>query len=257
MKNAFIILSGGPSTYDPKDPELHDQSWDNFVTPPLLRSNGGALHDPTTEEVHWLVYEPAYKARWASDSASQKTAPTQYQHTVDIKTRHKRLNYLDLLKGRAMDRGWRYKEISPAQGFWDYINKLKGTKVSRVWFYGHARDDLWLSLNHHSSNHVAVAPVSDAILNRDDIKKIAAFSFVPQKTATHPHKFFGCNTKAFAEKWASALSVVAEGSSGKVGFEKIHENAGKVILSPAARWYQYSKASAPRLLLSKAGEQVD
>ncbi|NNB97681.1 hypothetical protein HI113_27660 [Corallococcus exiguus] len=257
MKNAFILLSGGPSIYDPKDPDRHDQSWDNFVTPPLLRANKGALHDPKTEDVHWLVYEDAYRERWSSDVASQKSAPTQYQHTVDIKIRHNRLNYLDLLKARAKDRGWKYEGISPAQGFWDYINKLKGTKVSRVWFYGHARDDLWLSLNHRASDHVAIAPDSDAILTCTDIKKIAAFSFVPQKAATHPHKFFGCNTKAFAETWATTLTVFAEGSSGKVGFEKIHERGGKVRLSAGAQWYQYSKTSAPRLLHSKAGEEVD
>ncbi|NRD56455.1 hypothetical protein [Corallococcus exiguus] len=256
MKNAFIILSGGPSTYDPKDPELHDQSWDNFVTAPLLRSNGGSLHDPKTEDVHWLIYEPAYKDRWTSDLAGQKSAPTQYGHTVKIKNRHK-LNYLDHLKSGAKDRGWKYAGISTAQGFWEYINKLKGTKVSRVWFYGHARDDLWLSLNHRASDHVAVSPDSDAILTSDDIKKLAPFSFVPRKAATHPHKFFGCNTKVFAEKWANTLLVFAEGSSGKVGFEKIHERGGKVRLSAGAQWYQYSKASAPRLLHLKAGEEVD
>ncbi|MBN8226941.1 hypothetical protein JYK02_05385 [Corallococcus macrosporus] len=256
MKNAFIILSGGPSTYDPKDPELHDQSWDNFVTAPLLRSNGGTLHDPKTEDVHWLIFEPAYKDRWTSDLASQTSAPTQYGHTLKIKNRHK-LNYLDHLRSGAKDRGWKYVGLSTAQGFWDYINKLKGTKVSRVWFYGHARDDLWLSLNHRASDHVAVSPDSDAILSCEDIKKIAAFSFVPQKAATHPHKFFGCNTKAFAEKWANALSVFAEGASEKVDFRKIHANGGMVTLSAGALWYQHVKASAPRLLHSKTGEQVD
>jgi hypothetical protein len=257
LKNVFIILSGGPSTYDPKDKELHDQSWDNFVTPPLLRSKSAALHDPKTEEVHWLIYEPAYKDRWASDSASQKTTPTQYQHTVTIKTKHKRSSYLDLLKTRASERDWKYEEISSAQGFWNHINNLKGTKVSRVWFYGHARYDLWLSLDHDPNNHEAVSPAdSNAIVNRDDIKKLAAFSFVPQRTAAYPHKFFGCNTKSFAEKWAHVLSVYAEGASGKVDFEKIHDTAGRVILSSGAQWYQCSKAGAPRLLLSKAGDQV-
>ncbi|WP_147446855.1 hypothetical protein [Corallococcus sp. CA047B] len=256
MKSAFIILSGGPSKYNPKDPDRHDQSWDNFVTPPLLRSSGAELHDPATEDVHWLVYEPAYKDRWDSDTTHQKSAPTQHQHTVDIKTKRKRLNYIDLLKARAKDRGWKYEGLSLAQGFWDYINKLKSTKVSRVWFYGHARNDLWLSLDHDSSNE-AVSPASSAIVTVIDIKKVAPSSFVPQKAATHPHKFFGCNTKAFAEKWASAFSVFAEGSDGKVGFEKIHDNSGKVVLSSGAEWYQYSKAVAPRLLHSKVGDQVN
>ncbi|RKH55766.1 hypothetical protein [Corallococcus aberystwythensis] len=261
MKNAFIILSGGPSIYDPKDPDKHDQSWDNFVTAPLLRSrlkpNGERLlvHDPKTEDVHWLVYEPAYKDRWTSDLANKTSAPTQYEHAV-IVMKKGMLNYLDLLKSRAKERGWKYEGLSTAQGFWNYINKLKSTKVSRVWFYGHASDDLWLSLNHDPSDHAAVSPDSDAILTRADIKKIAAFSFVPQKNADHPHKFFGCNTKAFAEKWANALSVFALGSSDKVDFKFIHANGGMVTLSAGAKWYQCSKASAPKQIPLKAGEAV-
>ncbi|RKH79804.1 hypothetical protein D7Y21_33240 [Corallococcus sp. AB045] len=208
--------------------------------------------------MHWLIYEPAYKERWTSDQANKTSAPDQYRQASDV-IKKGRLNYLDLIKYRAKQRGWKYEGISTAQGFWDYINKLKSTKVSRVWFYGHAKDDLWLSLKHDTSDHEAVSPNSDAILTFDDIKKIAAFSFVPQKKADYPHKFFGCNTKAFAEKWANALSVFAEGSLHKVDFQEIHDNGGMVILSeepPEAQWYQCAKASAPKKIPIKPGGVV-
>ncbi|WP_037583092.1 hypothetical protein [Stigmatella aurantiaca] len=128
--------------------------------------------------------------------------------------------------------------------------------MSRVWFFGHARYDLWLALDHDFSGHEAISPAADAVVSQDGIKKLSAFSFVPQKTALCSHKFFGCNTKPFAEKWASAFSVYAEGSSDKVGFEKIHETSGKVVLSAGAQWYQCYKAGAPRLLWAKTGDQV-
>jgi hypothetical protein len=97
-RNIFLILSGGPGIYNPKDKE-HDQSWDNYVTPALLRTyrDKAALHDIKTEDVHWLIYEPAYKDRWNSDLKSKHSAPHQYQSTQKIiKDGFK--NYLEKLK---------------------------------------------------------------------------------------------------------------------------------------------------------------
>jgi hypothetical protein len=256
LENIFIILSGGPGVYDPKDPETHDQSWDNFVTPPLLRSSKAPIHDAKTEAVHWLIYEPAYTARWASDVANQKTAPAQHQHTVNIKTKYKLPNYLELLKKRATERDWKYQGISSASGFLSYVGGLKGTKISRMWFFGHARDDLWLSLDHHPQDHEAIQPESTAVLSVANIDKLKAFSFTPQKTAIFTHKFFGCNTKAFAQKWSRNLGVYAEGAEGKVDFARIHANGGKVTLSPRAQWVQYSNAGTPVRLPLKPGDDV-
>jgi hypothetical protein len=254
VKNIFVILSGGPGHYDPQDESAHDRSWDNFVTPPLLRSKGAALHDEQTEEVHWLVFEPAYDARWAHDLANRKTAPTQYDHTVSIK-REGFTNYLAKVKKRSVERGWKYKGISSHQEFWDHINGLKARKVSRVWFYGHARDDLWLSVGHNQS-HEAVSPDSSAIVRASDIKTLDAFMFPTKITESFPHKFFGCNTQQFAVQWARTLKVYSEGSTGSVEFGEIHKTGGKVTLSSGARWYQYSKAGIPQQLLSKAGDVV-
>lgn len=257
MKNVFIIISGGTGIYDPKDPDQHDQTWDNFVTPPLLRSARTALHDAKTEDVHWLVYEPAYTERWTSDLSNKKTAPTQYEHTVSIKTKHKLSNYIDLLKTRAASRGWTYKGISSAAEAIKYINAIKTTKISRLWFFGHASEDLWLSLSHDIRDHEAVSPDRTAVLSIGDIGKINTSSFITQKDASAPHKFFGCNTKNFAEKWARHLKVHAEGSEGKVDYKQIHDTGGRVTLSPGARWHQHNNAGIARLLLWKSGDKVD
>ena len=255
VKNIFVILSGGPGLYDPQDKFSHDASWANFVTPPLLRSRGAVLHDEKTEEVHWLVFEPAYEARWAHDSANRKTAPTQYDHTVGIK-REGFGSYLGKIKKRAVERGWKYKGISSHQGFWDHFKGLKGRKVSRVWFYGHAQHDLWLSVT-HNENHQAASPDSSAIVKTADIKNLDAFIFPTRITESFPHKFFGCNSQQFASEWAKTLKVYSEGSTGTVDFFKIDHTGGKVTLSSGAKWYQYSKAGFPRLLLSKAGDVVE
>ena len=125
--------------------------------------------------------------------------------------------------------------------------------MSRLWFYGHARYDLWLSLDHDSS-HEACSPAQSAILQWKEIKdKLKAFSFVPQGKTSVPTKFFGCNTYPFAKEWAQVLNVRAEGAVEKVDFKDIHRSSGQVLLSPGARWYQYTKAGAP-LRLAGEGE---
>ena len=254
MKNIFVILSGGPGLFNPKEKEPHDVTWDNYVTSPLLRSKNAALHDQTTEEVHWLVFEPAYEARWTHDLSNRKTAPTQYDHATGIK-RLGFANYLALLKKRAVERGWKYKGISSHQGFWDHFKGLTGRKVSRVWYYGHAQHNLWLTVSHDASN-AAASPDSNAVVNVADIKNLNPSMFLAKVTESSPHKFFGCNSQQFALEWAKKLKIYTEGSMGIVVFKRIHETGGKVTLSLGTRWYQYSNAGVSRLLLSKTGDVV-
>ncbi|WP_204488404.1 hypothetical protein [Archangium primigenium] len=245
---------GGPSIYEPKDPSRHDQSWDDFVTPPLLRSLKAPLHDAKTEEVHWLVHEPAYVSLWGSDIGGQKTAPTQYQHAINVKKRFS--SYLDLVKRRVAERSWKYQGISSAEDVLAHLKGLKASRISRVWFYGHARDDLWLSLRHDSRDHEAIEPDSKDVLSLSRIGTLKASSFVPHNTAKAPHKFFGCNTKLFAASWAKLFNFYAEGAEGKVDFARIHHNGGMVVLSAGAKWFQYSNAGFPFPLGIKAGVPV-
>jgi hypothetical protein len=257
-RKVFIILSEGPGLYDPADKE-HDASWDNFVAPPLLRSWAAPgeprprLHDKG-EEVHWLIYEPAYVARWHSDLRNRKTAPAQYDQAKKVEKKGFK-DYVDLLKKRAQERGWVYKGLSAAQDFWDYINGLKGKQVSRVWYYGHARDDLWLSVD-RDFDHEAIAPPDEAILKVADIKQLRPFSFVARK-ADAPNKFFGCNTRPFAKTWAIQLRVYALGSKNEVLHKKIRETGGFPDLNTDAKWYQYSYNGTEKVLPFSGGDKVD
>jgi hypothetical protein len=253
-KNVFIILSGGPGVYDARDPQ-HDKSWDNYVTPPLLLSKKHPIHNTSTEELHWLVYEPAYEKRWKEDSSvhSKTELPTQSEHAKSIKDEGFS-NYLAKLKSRAADREWHYKGIHSAQEFWDYINGLE-QKMSRVWFYGHARNDLWLSLGRNGGT--AVKPEAHAVVKVVDITKLKAQSFVPQTNDAKPHKFFGCNTDKFASAWAKTLKVYAEGAEQKVSFAEIHKTGGRVTLVSGATWRQYSNTGKARELIVTAGATVN
>jgi hypothetical protein len=258
LRKVFIILSGGPGLYDPADEE-HDSSWDNYVLPPLLLTWAKPdqarprLHDKD-EEVHWLIYEPAYIARWDSDLRNRRTAPAQYDQAKQVEKKGFK-DYLDLLKKRAQERGWVYRGLSSAQDFWDYVNGLKAQQVSRLWYYGHARDDLWLSLE-HDFDHEAIAPPDEAILKVTDIKQLKPFSFVARKEGT-PHKFFGCSTKAFARAWAMHLRVHARGSKNEVLYTEIHKTGGFPTLKMNAKWYQYSYHGAEKLLPLQGGDRVD
>lgn len=250
-KDVFIILSGGPGRYDPKDPK-HDQSWANYVSPALLRMSRGTLPlDKAREEVHWLVYEPAYIARWTDDLTSKRA--DQRRATQEVKNKGFS-DYLDKLRTQAASRGWVYKGLSVAQDFFTYLNILKLQRVSRVWYYGHARDDLWLSLE-HDSTHQAIEPAAEAVVRLSDIKTLKAFNFV-RHDRSRPHRFFGCNTKAFARAWAAHLKVHTEGCAGDVLFDQIYDTWGMPTLDRGARWYQLSHTGAQKLILSKYKEEV-
>jgi hypothetical protein len=269
--DVFIILSGGPGVYEPSDTE-HDKSWDNYVSPPLLRSLKKPLHG-SGEEVHWLVYEPAYQERWQSDSQGKQKRPVQYAHAMSIK-KEGFSDYLAKLKDRAVKRGWKYKGIQKGQDFLDYINGLS-QKVSRVWFYGHASYDLWLSLTHDGS--VASSPARNAILTSKDISKLKSARFVSHedpgfwdtlwglseaqkkeaKKPKHPHKFFGCNTTPFAKEWADSLGVHARGSEGKVSFAKIHDTAGYVVLAQGATWHEFDTDGDESQLPDSSGTPLE
>lgn len=251
-KNVFIILSGGPGRYDPMDPE-HDQSWANYVWAPQLRFLNGTLPwDKRKEEVHWLVYEPAYVERWQDDLTSKRAAQRTATQKI-IKDGYK--DYIDKLKKQATKHGWIYKGIASAQEFWDHINGLKAQRVSSLWYFGHSREDLWLSLDHDGS-HEAIAPADSAIIKEADIKvMLRAFSFIRQDKSK-PHKFFGCNTRSFAETWAKHLKVYAEGSTNELIFDEILDTRGMPTLGASAKWYQISYNGTRQLLFSKYREEV-
>jgi len=247
MDNLFLIISGGPGTYNPED-EAHDQSWSNYVDPPLLRSR--VVAQMPTGDIRWLVYEPAYQARWADDYKNQKRQ-AQAAAAAAIQSRGS-MNYLEHLQKKAKEKNWTYVGVSSNEDIIKYINNLEKTneKILRTWYYGHARNDLWLSLTHDSQNQ-AVIPGSSAILTVSDISRLNRSCFVQQDKPDAPHKFFGCNTYEFALAWTKHLKVYAEGCVGKVDFGSISKTGGYVTLVDRAEWHRVSPPKGLRALIKK------
>jgi len=243
-KKNFILLSGGPGPYDDRDVE-HDKSWANYVTPPLLLS----LKDEKIvsigtkdEDVLWFVYKPAYSERWETDLKDNN----RKKAIEDVKNEGF-TSYIDKITGRAKDRGWILIWLDDADEFWTKI-KLLNDPISRLWYWGHARHDLWLGLRHNSAGD-AVAPDTSAIITVDSIKKHKSLkSNFNDQDKIRQHRFIGCNTEAFAEKWASTFGTWTEGIKGKVDFGGIHKSGGEPSLVKKAKRKLFSPTGQERIM---------
>lgn len=80
--------------------------------------------------------------------------------------------------------------------------------VVRFYYWGHARDNLWLTCL-HDDQHAASSPDKSAIVNAGDIAKNAAHNDPIPKTGVA--EFWGCNTATFAEAWSRAFETKAMG----------------------------------------------
>ncbi len=226
-KRNFVIISGGPGTYDPKDPE-HDKAWSSYVDSVLLKSkdsSSGKIKQfwGSDEEVHWLIYKPAYEDRWTDDVNESRTVIGQVKKTkCDSKDC---TSYVDLLTWRAKQRGWTLHWLSEGDDIWDILAGFKKGSISRLWYYGHASYDLWLALRH--DDHTPVAPISDAIFKLSDIstnKKLKdRFEKAPSSyDSERIHLFHGCNTDSFAKEWSDVFHVWTEGAAGTIQFGGVH-----------------------------------
>ena len=223
----FILLSGGPGPFDNRDVE-HDASWANYVTPPLLLSlDSSSKLKPfweKDEDVWWFVYKPAYEARWTDDVKKKRSSVKEVKDKGFS-------SYMDMIEKRATDRGWKLSWLKKADDFWSKLKTFKNP-ISRVWYWGHARDDLWLSVD-HSASGTAVAPSSDDIIETTDIDAKLKKRF-QKGAASRVHRFVGCNTMAFATAWAKAYDVWAEGIEEKVSFVSLSKTGGEPCLVKSA-----------------------
>jgi hypothetical protein len=220
----LILISGGPSVFDPGDREHHDRSWSNFVDCPLLLSKKPQWIE-RDESVFWFIYKPSYVARWQDDVAKRRESTTKI-------TGKGFSSYEALLTTRASEKGWKLKWIESAADFWSRLRTFNDP-ISRVFYWGHARNDLWLSLNHQ--NHVACEPEEKAVLRSSSITANQLLKPKFQKgDPSRLHRFVGCNTMTFAREWARVFGVFAEGVTGKVDFESIFDLGGEAKLSPGA-----------------------
>ncbi len=237
-KRNFIMISGGPGLYDDRDVE-HDKSWANYVTPPLLLTDTAAKRksfSASDEEIWWFIYKPAYVSRWADDLKAKRSA------TKAVKAKGFS-SYVDLLEARAKRRGWNLRWLTSADNLWAKL-KTFSNPISRVWYWGHARDDLWLTLA-HSSASVAVSPDADAIITTSSITAHSSLKKHFQSgSSARVHRFVGCNTVAFAQTWATTFGVWAEGFEGKVDFSGIHASGGEPSLVGSATSKRYSSSGS-------------
>jgi hypothetical protein len=232
----LILLSGGPGLFDPKDQQQHDHSWANYVTPPLLLAKQAAFVKPD-EKVVWYVYRPAYAARWENDVKNPHKMEIIKKATEDVKAKGF-TSYANLIERRASEKGWSLYWLETASQFWAKIKTLRHP-ISRTAYWGHARNDLWLSLTHSSAGEAqspdssAILPYSDVMIHRTDPQLVFL-----QRDASRVHRFIGCNTTLFAQAWAKAFKVYSEGVNGKVDFSSIYsaESSGEPkVVHPGSR----------------------
>lgn len=212
MAKNVVLISGGPGLYHDKDVE-HDRSWANYVTPPLLKTKADLIGS-SKRDVLWIIHRPSYDARWTDDEANGRSSFKEVKGKGFS-------SYRDLLEGRAAKKGWRLHWASDADEVWKALKRLKQT-IDRLWYWGHARDELWLTIDHDAAG-TAIAPASSAILSAADIPKALKVS-----TGGPPprHRFVGCNTKAFASEWAKVFGACTEGVDQKIDFGGIHKSGG-------------------------------
>lgn len=238
MARNFILLSGGPGIWDSLDPEDHDRSWSNFVDCPLLLSNNGTpptLPVEADEEIWWFVFKPAYVARWNADKLRTDSAGKAAVKAVEDAGF---ASYVALIEDRASARGWNLRWLTISGDFWTKLNTFQDP-VARVYYWGHARNDLWLSVDHNAS-HDAIQPPTNQVIAVTDITAHSALAGKFQAGAsTRYHRFVGCNTAAFAEKWHSVFHGYTEGIDGKIDFASIHTTGGEPSLSPGAAVKKY------------------
>ncbi|MBN1210349.1 MAG: hypothetical protein JXB05_36185 [Myxococcaceae bacterium] len=242
----FVILVGGPGLYNGSDPD-HDKAWYNYIDPVMSAAKSRLLSRPE-EHVHWYVYGTAYERRWKDDATEPsffeknikdgRLQVTRYGHTRKVIAQGA-IDYLDYIRKKVASYAkpgsskmtvythwWTGSpRLSPAEGFWSALGKFPDRSISRVWFLGHAARDLWLALEHDSDDD-AVSPTVGEIVSLPDITRYRAlvskfvFANAAMVAVQDSCKFYGCNTKGFAETWARTFKVRAEGADGKVNFNK-------------------------------------
>ena len=221
MAKNIVLISGGPGLFDTKDIE-HDKSWANYVTPPLLKWDGGKakLTGAGNEglDVTWLIYKQAYLDRWDDDKDQGRTSAK----TVIDKGFS---SYVDMLEHRAADRGWRLFWFTSATNLWQRLWTFQ-EDIVRLWFWGHAKNNLWLTLGH--DHDAAVMPDGDTVVKVSDIANATnrLRATVHDDPSVPTCRFVGCNTEAFATEWAKTYSARSEGVRGKVEFGGIHTSGG-------------------------------
>ena len=239
MSSNMILISGGPGLFRTGDPE-HDVGWANYVTPPLLLTDSPAERAAfeVADEVWWFVFKPAYERRWTDDVANSRSS-------VAETTREGFANYVEKIENRASSRGWNLRWFANETEFWQKMSNFNDP-IERVIYWGHAKNDLWLSIK-HDNNDQAIAPDATEIIHES---KIAAYAnqtrpdgrLMRQRYPVHTdkeHLWIGCNTDAFAQTWSEEVRVWSKGVVEKVDFSTIFQDGHMPTMVGAAKVNRY------------------
>ncbi|WKJ90301.1 hypothetical protein QZJ86_20185 [Methylomonas montana] len=236
MEN-FIILIGGPGTFKSCDPG-HDKIWLNYFYPIQIAAEKDLYHK-RAENVHWVVYEPAYSVRWLDDSeitfweGAQEALSGKALHKVRKKAADNVISkgassYVERIKNLARGYGITYKGINKPQEFWDYLASFPSKSISRVWYSGHATPGgLILQLTHNSECEASWTDQSTVLTL--DIPKQTAIKDRFIADPNRPSKFYGCATADFASSWHVTFAVPSEGAKSSITFAGIFGAPDAVI----------------------------
>ncbi len=255
----FVILFGAPGIYYENDP-AHDKAWYSYVSLAMSLAKKGKLSENKNETVHWAIYAPAYQSRWANDNQEPSfwdknirdsdLQVTRYAHVQKvIKSGAK--NYIDYIEKKVASYNLLFKKsnkvanyhkvitIKSALDFWITLSKLDDDTISRVWYFGHAAKDLWLSLYHPPPKYEASMLPSKAKKEKIKVVDIKNFSHLKSKfyKSKLSSKFYGCKTSAFAKEWTKIFKVPAEGAKGRINF---NHSTLSALESSGKPWEKYN-----------------
>ena len=142
MAGEFVILIGGPGTYQACDAG-HDKAWLNYILPMQVAADKD-LYNRGRDQVHWVVYEPAYNVRWLDDSeitfleGLRETFSGRALHKVRKAAADKvrgtgAAGYVDRIKAIAHGFAITYQGINSPKEFWDYLASFPPKSISRTW----------------------------------------------------------------------------------------------------------------------------
>lgn len=240
--DAVILVSGGPGIFDGGNPDC-DPRWDSYIAAPLgqtiLRPPKVGITPP--HQFFWLVFKPAYDARWKADQLGDDVRQAQ---VADVKNAGFE-SYTDLIDARAKERRWIRIWINSEAEFWQALENIQ-VPVDEFYYWGHANDDLWLTVEHRhdsQSKQVSIeAPPRQYVISRRDISKHHGIQRLFTGQFLQAPVFYGNNTAPFAQLWANQIRVTSVGTEGAVDFSQVGSNDGKVLLAkprhgaPAARF---------------------
>lgn len=230
--SVWFIISGGPAVFSAKDRE-HDVSWSNYVEDPLRKARLRTLHAAPGERIRWLIYRPGYEERWQSD-VKRKADSTRRKSLAPGAT-----DYVSHLQKKADANRWDLVWLHTADDFWSAVTSAGKGSISRVWYYGHAQEDLWLGVTRKGALEEVYASVR---IRASTIDSAYAEYFLPapaRPDSKRDSNFWACNSASFAQEWSARLRLYAAGAVGQVSFKEIHKGQG-ILCTGACQWYRYA-----------------